>query len=122
MYNRRRHKRVPVRLEISIDRLYNQEEEIRPMPDQALEVSDVSKTGLGFESGQDLPLGYYFNAKLVLDEERYFYCVLRIIRKEQVEDAWLYGCEFVGLAQFLADRLDEGRGIPGNEGGAGRHG
>ena len=55
----------------------------------------------------ELPLEYYFNAKIEFNQFKYFYCVLKIISKERFEDSNLFGCEFVGLAEFLASKVDE---------------
>ena len=107
MYERRRHKRLPIKLEIEIDRLFKQDNEIIPDIHKEIEVVNISKTGVGFISEQEFPLNYYFNAKIEFGEKKFFYCVLKIIRKEKLENDYLFGCEFVGLAEFLSNKVDE---------------
>jgi len=107
MNEKRKHKRLPIKLRIDIDKLFKQDNEIIHDINESIEVINISKTGIGFLCKDDLPLEYYFNAKIEFDEFKYFYCVLKIIRKEIINDINLFGCEFVGLAEFLASKVDE---------------
>lgn len=107
MEERRRHKRLPLKLEIDIDKLFKQDNEIIDDINESIEVINISKTGLGFLCKDELPLDYYFNAKIEFSEARFFYCVIKIIRKEELEGKFLFGCEFVGLAEFLSNKVDE---------------
>jgi len=107
MEERRRNKRLPVKLELDIDKLFKQDNELIHDINEFIHVINVSKTGIGFTCKDDLPLGYYFNAKIEFDKYRYFYCVIKIIRKRENGDGFLFGCEFVGLAEFLANKVDE---------------
>lgn len=107
MHERRRHKRLPIFLDLEINKLFKQDNKIIEDLEEDIEVINISKTGIGFISKADFPLDYYFNAKIEFDQTQFFYCVLKIIRKEKIEDENLYGCEFVGLAEFLSNKIDE---------------
>lgn len=107
MNERRRHKRLPIHLELEINQLYKQDHVIIGGLEEEIEVINISRTGLGFMSNAEFPLDYYFNAKIEFDKKQFFYCVLKIIRKEVLDDSILYGCEFVGLAEFLSKKVDE---------------
>ena len=107
MEERRRHKRLPIKLVIDIDKLFKQDNEVISDVNESIEVVNISRTGIGFECKDALPLDYYFNAKIEFNETRFFYCVIKIIRKVEQEDTNLYGCEFVGLAEFLSNKVDE---------------
>lgn len=107
MQERRRHKRLPIKLVIDIDKLFRQDNEVISDLNESIEVINISKTGIGFICKDELPLDYYFNAKIEFNDTRFFYCVIKIIRKEVLEDTNLYGCEFVGLAEFLSNKVDE---------------
>lgn len=107
MEERRKHKRLPIFLELEINQLFKQDNEIIADIEEEIEVINISKTGIGFLSKANFPLGYYFNAKIEFDKTQYFYCVLKIIRKEESESGTLYGCEFVGLAEFLSRKVDD---------------
>lgn len=107
MEERRRYKRLPIKLELEINSLFKQDNNIINLNNEAIEVVDISKTGIGILCKDDLPLNYYFNAKIEFDEKRYFYSVLKILRSNKTGDKYFLGCEFVGLADFLADKVDE---------------
>jgi len=107
MEERRKNRRLPIKLEIDIDKLFKQDNEIIHDINESIEVINISKTGIGFLCKDELPLDYYFNAKIEFNQFKYFYCVLKIIRKEVLEATNLFGCEFVGLAEFLASKVDE---------------
>lgn len=107
MKERRRHKRLPIKLELAINELFRQDNEIITELDEDVFVINISKTGIGFECKSDMPVDYYFDARIDFDEKNYFYCVVKIVRKEAHEDTYLYGCEFVGLAEFLSNKVDD---------------
>lgn len=103
MQEKRRSRRMPIRLELAVSRLF-QQEKIEDLDRKTpIIVIDVSKIGIGFITTSDLPLNYYFNAKLELGSpENSLYCVVQIIRKQEREDGTIsYGCEFVGMAPVL---------------------
>lgn len=106
MEERRKHTRLPIKLELAINELFRQDNQIIREMHQEIYVVNVSKTGIGFECKTDMPTDYYFDARIDFDEKNYFYCVVKIVRKVEREDTFLYGCEFVGLADFLSDKVD----------------
>ena len=109
MQEKRRSKRLPIQLELVVSKLFKQEASAAVEVNEPINVVDVSKLGIGFVTSNDLPLNYYFNAKLELGSpENSLYCVVQIIRKQQKEDGTIsYGCEFVGLAPVLGTIFDE---------------
>lgn len=109
MKEKRRSKRLQAHLELNVSRLFRQEnEEIRDI-NVPIVVTDVSRLGIGFVSKAELPLQYYFNAKLELGSaENSLYCVVQIVRRQDLEDGTKkYGCEFVGMAPVLGFIFDE---------------
>jgi len=109
--DRRRAKRVNVKLNLSVSSLFLQDNE-KISIDSPIEVKDISRTGLGFISRSILPLEYYFNAELNLGgEDKTLFCVVKIIRVEALEDEeYSYGCTFVGMApvfDYIFDDLEK---------------
>lgn len=107
---RRKYKRLPIELKLEVSEIFKQDNIIRTDMNADIKVYDISKAGIGFISTADLPLEYYFNGKIILGEKkRFFYAVVQIVRKsrEEKSGAFRYGAEFVGLAPFLADKVDE---------------
>ena len=107
MSERRLADRLPVNISLKIESLYRQDHDILEDINESIVVQNISKTGLGFEASHELPLNYYFNAHITIDQEKHFFGVLKIIRKEFSEMLFFYGCEFVGLASVLSSYIDE---------------
>jgi c-di-GMP-binding flagellar brake protein YcgR len=107
MRERRRANRVNFNAVITIDEVYNQERVIKGQREVPIHVLDISKGGIGFIAQEELPLDFYFNAKIDLGNGKQFYSVLKITRFEEKEDGYNYGCEFTGLADILSLYIDE---------------
>lgn len=109
MIERRRHKRLPIELSLEIKKIYKQDYVIIEDVDTEISVLDISKSGIGFVSKAKLPIDYYFDGKIKLGEADYFYAVVHIVRGEVQKDGCgnYYGAEFVGLAPFLANKIDD---------------
>lgn len=108
MKERRKFKRLPVEIKLTIESLYRQNNESLEELNESIIVTDVSKTGLGFMTSAELPMDFYFNARIEIDEDKKFFGVMKIIRKDQDEDgAFHFGCEFVGMADILTGCLDD---------------
>jgi hypothetical protein len=106
MEERRKHDRLPLKLELTISSLFKQDYELIPNINESIKVKNISKSGIGFICGHELPLNYYFDAKIQLTTDKYFYAVLKILRMEKAEGGFFVGCEFVGLADILSMRVD----------------
>ncbi|WP_184313548.1 PilZ domain-containing protein [Anaerosolibacter carboniphilus] len=106
MDERRKNKRLPLRLELNISSLFKQDQLGIANLNENIEVVDISKSGVGFRCKDKLPIDYYFDAKIELTKEKFFYGVLKIVRIEQQEDAYFVGAEFVGLAEILSKTID----------------
>ena len=106
MIEMRKEKRWPAKLELEISSLFKQDNVKVENIHAPIEVFDVSKAGIGFKSKSILPVGYYFNAKLVLGKSDAVNCVVRIIRQQNDpnsdgQDSYIYGCELVGTASIM---------------------
>lgn len=108
MEERRKAKRMPVSLSLEIINLYKQDNVMVSNLHAPIEVTNISKTGMGFVTESVLPIGYYFNANINLGNEDTLHCVIQIIRSQPSEDGkTIYGCEFVGMATVLSYIFDE---------------
>ena len=107
-YERRRYKRLPIELNFEVDKIFKQDNDVIENINADIEVFDISKTGIGFLSSADLPKDYYFDCTIGLGEKDFFRTVIKIVRIHKVDgsDKTCYGAEFVGLAQFLAAKVD----------------
>jgi len=107
MIEKRRNNRLPVDITLTIEELYKQDHVKIDNINEEIHVVDISKGGIAFEVNDDLPLNFYFNSKIKIDNGKSFFSVLKIIRKDKIENGYRYGCEFVGLASVLASFIDD---------------
>lgn len=105
--DRRRYKRISIDLHLGVDEVFKQDYIVIKDLNASVEVFDISRSGIGFISEASLPLGYYFRARINLGDGEFFSTVIRIVRAHIAEDdKMVYGAEFIGLAPFLADKVD----------------
>lgn len=103
MDDRRKAKRMPFTVSLEINNLYKQDNVLVSDIQAPIEVVNISKTGLGFITSSVLPLGYYFDANINMNDENTLHCVIQIIRSHATEDGkTMYGCSFVGMADILS--------------------
>lgn len=107
MIDRRKSKRLPIDIKLEIESLYKSGDEIFKKIHDKVTLINISKTGIGLISEFELPIGYFFNAKIIIDEKKMFYSVLRIVRNQKNNDGYVVGCEFVGLADVLSENIDK---------------
>lgn len=109
-FEKRRSKRMNIDLKLNISNLFKQDNVVIANIDAPIQVTDISKGGIGFNSNATLPIGYYFNARIILGtEDSQFYTVVRIIRSGLTSDGTSthYGAEFIGKAEILDYIFDE---------------
>lgn len=109
MEEKRRNKRVPISMQLEISTLFKQDNVKVGNVDAPIEIINISRTGIAFKTESILPINYYFNSKIQLgDEKSRFYCVVKIIRREKVDDrVSVYGCEFIGFAPVFNHIFDD---------------
>ena len=104
---RRKSKRLPIELTLEVDEIFKQDNVVVNNIGASISVFDISRSGLGFVSQANLPIGYYFRGNVRFNNGDFFRVVVQIVRSSMIEgDLIFYGAEFVGLAPFLADKVD----------------
>ncbi|MCH5269092.1 MAG: PilZ domain-containing protein [Lachnospiraceae bacterium] len=103
MYEQRRSKRIPVTMNLEVSSVFKQDNVQVSNINAPIEITDISKNGIGFVSKSILPIGFYFNSRLEFQkEDRSLNCVVQIVRQVEMEDGkYHYGCEFVGMASVF---------------------
>lgn len=105
--DRRKYKRLPIELSLEVDEVFKQDHVIIKNLGASISVFDISKNGIGFISEANLPVEYYFYGMINLGGGDFFRVVIQIVRKSDIDNNQkVYGAEFVGLAPFLADKVD----------------
>ncbi len=101
--DKRRKRRVPIKLCLEVSSVFHQDHQNITGIHAPIEIIDISSDGIGFNSESELPVNYYFNARLIFDEidslNNSINCVVKIVRKRELESGLInYGCEFVGMS------------------------
>ncbi len=104
---RRKYKRLPIDLQLEVDEVFKQDNIVIKDLNASISVFDISRNGIGFISDASLPLGYYFRGHINMGDGEFFNVVIQIVHAHIGENnKKIYGAEFVGLAPFLADKVD----------------
>lgn len=100
---RRKNKRLELTSRLVLKRLDNPDADAEEV---AIEVADVSKTGLGFFCTVPLDIGAVYEAYLTIWTKEVIHAFIEIVRIEKVEDAFKYGGIFIGMPEMDAARIE----------------
>lgn len=101
MEERRRGNRRKLVSKLIVRRLdNNQNEEIE------IEIVDVSKSGIGFQSDQLLGIGAVYEGFLRIWTQEVIHAFLEIVRIEKKEKGFHYGAIFIGMPASDSSRIE----------------
>ena len=72
----------------------------------AIEVEDVSKTGIGFTSIEPLSIGTVYEGYLTIWTKEVLHAFIEIVRIEKKGDVFEYGAIFIGMPEMEAARIE----------------
>lgn len=72
----------------------------------AIEITDVSKTGVGFNCGQPLEIGAVYESFITIWTKEVIHAFIEIVRIEKKEDHFAYGGIFIGMPEMDAARIE----------------
>ena len=101
MNERRNGRRIELSSTLLIKNLSGVSEEI------SIEISDVSKTGIGFTARDVLTIGTVYEAFLTIWTKEVLHAFLEIVRIEKIRDnLYSYGAIFIGMPEMDAKRIE----------------
>jgi len=71
-----------------------------------IEVTDVSKTGVGFVANQALNIGEVYESYLTIWTKEVLHAFLQIVRIELKGNQYSYGAVFIGMPEMDAARIE----------------
>jgi hypothetical protein len=73
-----------------------------------VDVQDLSREGMGFYATENIEIGEYYDAEIVIWTKEVIKVVLKIVRKTPVmnKEKISYGAEFIGLSEGEKFRID----------------
>lgn len=74
--------------------------------DVAIEVTDLSKTGIGFSSTELMQIGNVYEGNLTIWTKEIIHVFIEIVRIEKKENTFEYGAIFIGMAEMDSARIE----------------
>lgn len=72
----------------------------------SIEITDVSKSGIGFECKEQLQVGEVYESFLTIWTKEVIHAILRIVRIELKNSTYSYGAVFVGMPDTESSRIE----------------
>lgn len=109
MQEKRKEKRIPIDIKLSVSDLYAGNPGTASDISSPIEVTDISAKGFGFISESVFPVGFFFIANIELSRELpQIITDVRIIRSSAIDEhRYQYGCEFVSISPRISKMLDD---------------
>ena len=105
MEEKRHHKRLELSVRIQLERI--ESEGVTTVKFFDVDVTDISRTGIGFVASQELEIGTYYDTKIMIWTKETIDSVVEIVRRENTPDGkYKYGCVFIGLQDTDALKID----------------
>ena len=105
MDERRKHKRLDLDVSVQLERL--DQDDITTLKFIHVVVTDISRSGIGFVSDQNLKVGTYYDTKIQIWTKEVVDAVIEIVRREdQSEQGYHYGAVFIGMTDTDALKID----------------
>lgn len=104
MVEKRRHKRLELDVSIELERL--DDEGMTTLKYIHVDVTDVSRSGIGFKTSKELEVGSFYNTKIQIWTKEVVDAVIEIVRTEKLEEGYKYGGEFIGISDTDALKID----------------
>ncbi len=80
-----------------------------------IEITDVSKEGIGFYCSERLDIGAVYESFLTIWTQEVIHAFLRIVRIELKNEEFSYGASFVGMPEMDAARIQVYQTVNDNE-------
>lgn len=71
-----------------------------------VDVTDISRSGLGFKAKKLLEIGTYYDTQIQIWTKEVVDAVLEIVRVDECEDGYQYGGVFIGMSTTDALKID----------------
>lgn len=104
MVEKRQHKRLDLDVSVELERL--DEDGMTTLKYIHVDVTDISRSGLGFISSKKLESGTYYDTKIQIWTKEVVDAVIEIVREEKRDDGYKYGSVFVGMSDTDALKID----------------
>ena len=105
MDEKRKDRRVDLDVTLELNRI-DSEDGVTTLKLVHVEVTDLSKSGIGFKTKQELKPGSIYNAKLQIWTKDIIDVIIKIVRCKREDKLYNYGAIFVGMIDKDALKID----------------
>jgi hypothetical protein len=105
MEEKRKHKRLDLDVNVQLERL-TEEGGITTVKYLRVDVSDVSRSGIGFTCNYPLDIGTYYDTKIQIWTKEIVDVVIEVVRREPKEEGYQYGAIFIGMNDTDALKIE----------------
>lgn len=99
---RRKSRRMDLSVAVELKQIANQAEK----KSETVQVVNLSKSGVGFESDKELNLNECYNTEITIWTKETIPAIIKIIRKDEENGVFTYGGLFVGMTNAQAIKID----------------
>lgn len=71
-----------------------------------IDITDVSKSGIGFSCDKELEVGTVYEAYLRIWTKEVLHTFVRVVRMNKTEEGYAYGGLFIGMTEMDASRIE----------------
>lgn len=104
MEEKRKHKRLDLDVNVQLERL--DQEGVTTLKYIHVDVTDISRSGIGFKSQKELAIGTYYDTKIQIWTKEVIDAVIEIVRREDKDGSYQYGGVFIGMTDTDALKID----------------
>ncbi len=101
---KRRHKRLDLDVSVELEQLG--ENGGTTFHFTHVDVTDISRSGIGFTSTKELAVGTCYDAKIQIWTGEIICVAIEIVRRAKHPDDYRYGCRFTGMSDEDAVKID----------------
>ncbi len=104
MEEKRKHKRLDLDVTVELERL--DKDGVTTLRYVHVDITDLSRSGIGFKANQALEVGTYYDTKLTIWTKEVIDAVIEVVRCKETDDGYEYGAEFIGMTDTDALKID----------------
>lgn len=105
MEEKRKHKRLDLDVKIQLERL--DEEGVTTLKYVHVDVTDISRSGIGFTCQKELEIGTYYDTRIQIWTKEVVDAVIEIVRRDDdPAKGKRYGAVFIGMTDTDALKID----------------
>lgn len=104
MEEKRKHKRLDIDVNVQLERL--DRDGVTTLRYVRVDVTDISRSGIGFVTNVPLETGTYYDAKIQIWTKEIVDTVIEIVRRRQTPTGYEYGGVFIGMTDTDALKID----------------